>query len=367
MRRTFIIFLLSIIFYSCSEKSQLETISFQNAFLEGQRIAIQDFVHDVKLCPLQTSSNCLLGDIQKIIKSEKYYFILDMENILYMFSSEGSFVRRIGEKGNDPKEYSYISDFAINDDNKQIYLNTNRNILIYDFKGIFIKEINNYGAGQLISFDDKIIISMPDIPTEQNEKDAILVVNQDGDIEKSFKTNLVRHSGIDLEFSILYKSNNNVYYKEERNDTIFSINHSFEKNQDKILQMGKYQMPDEEFDFDKMDAWEKYYRFVEIFDFNPFTIYEVQNGPIGEVGYIFRNNKNEKLIRISQDDELELFMDDQFSIPIIPVSSYNNHLICSVSPFFLKELYAYLNVELGEGEITSSGNDNPVLLDIEIS
>ena len=354
-----------LLLLSCKNETKFEVIDFQDAFTRKKDVCIDNYLKGISCIPLQTDSNCIIGDIEKLIKSGNYFFILDSENILYMFLNDGKFIRKIGKKGNGPNEYSYISDFCIDDVNKRIYVDINKAIAIFDFNGTFIKKIDNHGADQILFYNNKIVLSMPDRPVETQEKDAILITESSGRIVKFFKTPLVRYGGFEFTFSLLFKADDYCYYKEELGDTLYEIDKSFNRKPASVFQLGKYKMPKEDFDFSHMTKWDKYYRFVDVYKLSSLTIYKVQNGPVGGIDYIFRDNENNETCKITNEEKLALFLNQEKSIPILPVSVYDNHLVCCVYPTYVNALANYLKTDISLQNPNFKENNNPILLDIK--
>lgn len=84
-------------------------------------VPVSSYFKSVKPIFLETKENCLLQSIGGIQVTDDYIFILDKKyKRLYCFSKEGKFVRRIGNLGSGPGEFSNISDFTI-DSNGTIY------------------------------------------------------------------------------------------------------------------------------------------------------------------------------------------------------------------------------------------------------
>ena len=359
-----------MLYASCTNHNDLEVVNFEGALTQNTKISIANFVADSKFIPLQTDSSCLISNIGKIVAADHYFFILDSESFLYIFNRNGEFIRTIGIKGKGPNEYTYLSDFAVDPVSKTIFLNGNKGIQLFGFNGNYQKQISNNGASQVLFYGGKLLMAMPDKAVSEKTKDAILVLNKNGSIGKRFKTYHTRETGFDFEFSLLYQANYLTYYKEELGDTLFSIDKAFNKRADKVLNLGKFKIPKNKYDFDFVDSWNDYYRFVDVFDLPAFSIYKIQNGVVGDIDYVFHNKKAAQLTKISKNKshEIELYLDENLSIPFIPAYTYGNHLIGYIYSYnFLK---IKEKSKIPDQSIISTGeikiDDNPILLDIKL-
>lgn len=86
---------------------------------------------------LETSSDCLVGKISKIIGKNGKYFILSDDRHIYVFGKDGKHLSTLSCLGNGPGEYSFIGDFNVqtaSDDTEEIWLCDTKKIHIYRFK-----------------------------------------------------------------------------------------------------------------------------------------------------------------------------------------------------------------------------------------
>jgi hypothetical protein len=119
------IFILCLIpFISCKRDHQ-EINRALNVVIENfknQRINLSDVVTDIRIMPLQTDDDNLLGNLKDICCSDNYVYVLDdLTASVFMFGKEdGAFLKRICTKGNGPNEY--INPVAIRHDSLFVYL-----------------------------------------------------------------------------------------------------------------------------------------------------------------------------------------------------------------------------------------------------
>ncbi len=79
-----------------------------------QSYSLDSLVESISYVRLETRSECLLGDIDKIIATPAVLFILDKRNSSVLrFDKMGKFLGRIGGQGRGPGEYQSVYDIAV--------------------------------------------------------------------------------------------------------------------------------------------------------------------------------------------------------------------------------------------------------------
>lgn len=99
---------------------------------------ISDLSNSIQFIKLETNPECLIGNINKIINYNGFYYILDNRyaNALFKFNAEGKYIDKIHSVGKGPGQYLKLQDFCIDKKNGIIYLYdiSQRQLLSYDFK-----------------------------------------------------------------------------------------------------------------------------------------------------------------------------------------------------------------------------------------
>lgn len=96
--------------------------------------SIFDFIEAI---PLETNKQCLISSVSKVYVYDNLIFIQNQNDNLYVFSSSGSFIRQISNKGKGPGEFFSVRDFDIDKDGK-IYLLDFLKILEFSNDGNFL-------------------------------------------------------------------------------------------------------------------------------------------------------------------------------------------------------------------------------------
>lgn len=93
------------------------------------------FTDNYAITPLETNSDCLVGQIDKIKKWKSHYYILSSngQTILH-FDDKGKYVSSLNKTGQGPEEYHRIEDFDVCeiDGQTEVWVSDNKNLKIYD-------------------------------------------------------------------------------------------------------------------------------------------------------------------------------------------------------------------------------------------
>jgi len=168
-----------------SDNIQIEDAEYIVVHPESYQDKIQysQLFDTVRYVKLETKDDILVASIAKIQFFKNNFYILDSkQNVLFVFSETGNFLRKIGEIGDGPGEYHRIADFDLNND--QIYLfDPNKNVLKYDLTGNYIENYPLRKMGTSIAVNDSFFyVSTCNFPSEEGNY-QLLIMNDYG---KSF-------------------------------------------------------------------------------------------------------------------------------------------------------------------------------------
>lgn len=117
---------------------------------------------------LETTDECLVGFIQKMLIVDSLIFLKDNNDNLFVFNPDGSFRCKIGTRGNAKNEYVSLGEFYL--DEKERTVNVcdvvKSKIVSYDFDGKFVgtktieQSINTYFtySEDVVMLDDEIVL-----------------------------------------------------------------------------------------------------------------------------------------------------------------------------------------------------------------
>lgn len=203
-------------------------------------ITLRDFSDTIIYVSLETNSNSLLRKIREIELSDRYIFVDDFDKVL-QFDRNGKFIRQVGSNGKGPNEYLKVSTFTVSNEKQQIYIKphyTSR-LIIFDFDGNVITSIDDYFE----RYCSKLFFIEPDIvvytnyekffPNFGSEPEKVILVAKrfDGEIllEVPFDFNQEKKPGMGTTINLpAYKSNDKLFFKKVFNDTIYTLNKTYD-------------------------------------------------------------------------------------------------------------------------------------------
>ena len=141
----------TVVFFSCkttvNEVNNNYKIKPVEVKLENDTSYQADFkshLSNIEVISLESSEQCFISRIEKVYYTNGFIYVLDeATNNLFLFSSTGKFIRKIGERGTGPGEYIDIADFEINPSNGNVLILAieKQSLLEFDRKGVFLGAI----------------------------------------------------------------------------------------------------------------------------------------------------------------------------------------------------------------------------------
>ena len=108
--RTFgwILLLLPVLLFSCKGKQSASSVKSLQVDLDSKSaVGWKDLFSRLEVTPLETNDSCLLMSVGKIVFDAGVWYVFDNRcPALYVFGSDGHFIRQISRRGQGPGEYS---------------------------------------------------------------------------------------------------------------------------------------------------------------------------------------------------------------------------------------------------------------------
>lgn len=350
---------------SCTSNNEKKVIDVAKAINNPVSLDIHKYVSNIKYVPLETKSECIIGDIKKVLKSKNYIFVADFSDNLFVFNSNGKFVKKVGNKGKGPNEYISITDFTINNAKKEIIIASMNEFLVFKFNGDFIRKSRiNDSSLQVVSVDDsdRLYYIKPIGRPSKDLEDLICIYNIKGELLKTIKASVIRQKGDIPFFNSIYTKNNNTYYKEEFSNRLYKLDSKLERNNFLDLNFGKYAFDQVDFSFARAKNWASKYRLKQFMDFKNIDLLMVQNGLVGNnILTLILDKKTGELINPNNISDRKF---DGFIIEGIshkPLSDYNNELLTLVEPEEIVEHKSEISNQLAKVSSALEIDSNPVI------
>lgn len=248
-----VIFLIIVAFYGCHTGNNKENPISLDPLIKIEidlkksisELPIKDILDSSSFCFLGKQSDCIIGEIDKLILHNDCYYVLDKKQFsILVFDKAGNNIFHFTKKGPGPREYNNISDFTIFE-NKICVLDIDK-ILMYTLSGKYIKKVRlDFTATRLENIENKYFSFYRHSNTIRAKKLSydLIITNHKGKVLKKYfpytdkdeKDNATTKQQF-------YVCNNEVHYIQRFNDTIYTLEngHLAPKY---VIDFGKYKIP----------------------------------------------------------------------------------------------------------------------------
>jgi hypothetical protein len=136
----------TVVILSCGKRSRQKSSFKSYSILANisNDVDAKEIFKDFEFITLESCDSCLFGDVSKLIVDDGFFYILDKSSTkkLFIFSTEGKFIRSIGKVGKGPGEYANIEDFTLDKETKNVQILCHPSTVItYSNKGDFISQV----------------------------------------------------------------------------------------------------------------------------------------------------------------------------------------------------------------------------------
>jgi hypothetical protein len=124
MHNPYLQLILLILFFSVSCSQKKENVPYQILSLQettsSKDLKLSDIMTDIKIVPLETNKESLIGAYSKFVIGEKYIICITREKVL-QFSSSGQFLRCLTNAGRGPEEFLDIMCYQVDQKERDFY------------------------------------------------------------------------------------------------------------------------------------------------------------------------------------------------------------------------------------------------------
>ncbi len=179
----------------------MPVLSEQRIEAISQAETMRDLLPTIAFIRLEVTPDSVVSEVSGLLANDVYLYVLDRnQNIVFQFTRDGAFVRRVMEKGEGPGELesgSYLSRHA---DGIAVSDNRKSCIFLYDDQGRLEKTLNTYRKRYLPNgpfvFLDKQTLLLANVPSHRAEAPAHIVLAIDETIVSPLFGFGRRHPGL---------------------------------------------------------------------------------------------------------------------------------------------------------------------------
>jgi hypothetical protein len=150
---------LLVILFGCSApKPGDDVIHIDPTTWATQTVSLDDIIKEIRLVPLETKPQSMLGTILEIQLAKDRIYIRQDEKIV-SFTEKGKFIRSFGSQGKGPGEFFCCNNIIVNEAKAELLANdvNNKKFLYFDLDGNFLREQKLKYTGMILA------LLMPDI------------------------------------------------------------------------------------------------------------------------------------------------------------------------------------------------------------
>lgn len=365
----FLVFLFSCLFVSCSDlNDQKDSVPVVDLPTDPTDISLSEFAVKVDYVLLESDKECMLSDWASFYLTKDY--IVAVDKVIYLFDRQtGMFVRTIGQKGQGPDEYLSVINNSFYGNN--IVVDKGESWIEYDCKTFISRLIQKPSAYDFMRFSDNedinkemsmfikpiLYITQLDSSTyvgylhniDGKNPYRLLYFYSDGTVIRKIPNYLTFKDNPDNIYQFkpsFYQYRNTLYFKENFNDTLFSVTNEGLKPY-MILDLGdfniRYEQQDEIEDFSKCIL-------LQILGETEHAIFYTSDN---HTGMIDKENIKAKITENGFVDDLQ-----KYPYFLHPKYMQGNEMLCVISAFDV--------LSSPNSPITLQEDSNPVIAIITI-
>ncbi len=210
-------------------------IDIKKNFKNIETVNLSRIGKELSYLPLETSPQCLIQEIDKILFSKSFIFVNDTRNRLLQFDKNGKFLRQIGSLGRGPEEYLFVYDFCLNEETNEIYIFFSDKMLVFSFEGKF-KKTNKLSfriADAIILDKNSLMFHLPNVPVTLGPKFfntySWIITDMQGNPKQKYKNHLMRVGNVGVSKMPIYIFDGYARFMEYGVDTLYYFKDTLKK------------------------------------------------------------------------------------------------------------------------------------------
>ncbi len=219
--------------YACEKVESYKTIphckNIRTVDFNPQKLNFSDdtLIKDIKYIKLESSTDCIIGDIDRIIYKDSKFYIFDrmITKSIFVFRYDGKYLFKISKYGRGPSEYNMPLNFDI-DKNGNIYIgDIQKQIFKYDSLGNYkTKYRTNY------YFEEFCLINKEKLLVRNPYKSKIIANSAILRLKDRLLTKIIEERPIIDNFDLprysnfyFYRSDSIIYYSPDFSNKVYRI------------------------------------------------------------------------------------------------------------------------------------------------
>jgi len=237
----YLCFISIVFFFSCENKTN-EHYEINPLEFSEEKIALSNIATNIQYITLDNTLP--IGLVYTIVVNDNWLFLSTKEEGIIQFDWNGNFIRKIANKGHGPDEYNYGMEFTVDEISGCIYVVDFKKIKVYNDNGKFLRDISTTeyfsgAAGNIEILGNYLFL--PDFGNYGNFDYNWVILDTLENLISS-KRSFTQPDGY-VENGDIYKYNNNIYYYNVLNDTIFTISTNLKTSTAYLFSEGENRWP----------------------------------------------------------------------------------------------------------------------------
>ncbi|QIA08846.1 6-bladed beta-propeller [Draconibacterium halophilum] len=223
------------------------SIDIYNAYKNRKDYSLSLIAKSIEYIPLETTPECLIGDLSNAFITATDIFVYVYENICYRFNRQGKFINKIGRMGGGPGECMRTRDIAVDSINKWVYILDYDKIMKYDYNGEFIESLNPesgaLGGIKILMIEPQLFIisGLGYEYQEPGKRNSFAIFSE---LQKKYISKIACEKEDKIPFCIsipsVYNFNQQSFVKDFWSDTIYRVQTPLKLETYATLKLGKF-------------------------------------------------------------------------------------------------------------------------------
>jgi len=330
-----------ILLFTCIACNQKKSNTFSK---EGKVIDVRNIIQDIDIeqvfesrqfIPLETSVDCIVGKIQKIIELDSLFYILDVsQNSVFLFNENGFFIDKYASRGKGPGEYIEINDINLGKNGLILLVNSNKLIYLSRKLEYMNEELLNFYSSKFAYIDETLMAFYTDHFKNSNvcsDSNCQLIIKNGTKKQCYFPSTLSKKAGFSPP-STFYFSNKLIFH--------YPLNYtSYEFSGDEFLPGYYFNFHENSFDYESLLDLSQREILKTVFDKNDKVTFINNIYDFGDRLYFWIILKNKDYLGFCDRESNKGFLvkeilDNRFGLPLGNiVGSFEDGVISEILPY----------------------------------